>query len=167
MNHDIKYKGKVYHVQTEDSGLKNPVIKTIIFIGGTILGSKKTTYEDILKSDQRDKVVRELMEEQHKSLVRELLSGRFENGPVGDLSAGGPKPAPKPTAKPAATAPAPTPATAPAPPKAEAETPTAVAPTPGAPKQEAPKPAATEKKEELAENQSIDDIIMEHLSLDD
>ena len=159
MNHDIKYKGKVYHVQTEDSGLKNPVIKTILFIGGTILGSKKTTYEDILKSSERDKVVRELMEEQHKSLVRELLAGRFENGPVGDLSK-----------KPPLTK------TTPTPPKAEApkaETPTVDPPRVEAPRVEPPKAAApqaeaTEKKEEkAAENQSIDDIIMEHLSLDD
>jgi hypothetical protein len=34
-NHNIKYKGKVYHVQTEDSGVNNPHIITHLFVGGT------------------------------------------------------------------------------------------------------------------------------------
>ena len=128
MNHDIKYKGKVYHVQTEDSGKGNPVISTILFIGGTILGSKRMNYADIVKSDKLDKVVRELMEEQHKAVVRELLDGRFDKD---GASSGKPVPAAAPANAPAAT---------------EANA------------------AAAEKP---AESQSIDEIILEHLSLDD
>ena len=40
-NHNIKHKGKVYHVQTEDSGVNNPHIITHLFVGGNILASKK------------------------------------------------------------------------------------------------------------------------------
>ncbi len=40
-NDNITFKGKVYHVQTEDSGLKNPIIVTLLYFRGVILASKK------------------------------------------------------------------------------------------------------------------------------
>ena len=43
-NTNIPYKGKVYHVQTEDSGIKNPVIITHLYFHGSILASKKISY---------------------------------------------------------------------------------------------------------------------------
>jgi len=77
-NTDFKYKGTVYHVQTEDNGTANPVIVTLLYQGGAILASKKTSYADILKFEQLEKVVRELMENQHKQIIRDLISGKFE-----------------------------------------------------------------------------------------
>ncbi|MFN0061956.1 MAG: hypothetical protein ACKVPX_05515 [Myxococcaceae bacterium] len=78
-NHNIKHKGRVFHVQTEDSGVNNPHIITHLFVGGNILASKKTSYADILKADNLPEVVRELMEEQHKEMLRNLISGTYDN----------------------------------------------------------------------------------------
>lgn len=78
-NHNIKYKGKVYHVQTEDSGVNNPHIITHLFVGGNILASKKTSYADILTAENLGDVVRELMEEQHKEMLRNLINGVYDN----------------------------------------------------------------------------------------
>jgi hypothetical protein len=78
-NHNIKHKGKVYHVQTEDSGVKNPHIITHLFVGGNILASKKTSYADILNVENLQDVVRELMEEQHKEMLRNLINGVYDN----------------------------------------------------------------------------------------
>ena len=50
-NHNIKHKGKMYHIQTEDSGLENPHIITHLFVGGNILASKKTSYADIVGAE--------------------------------------------------------------------------------------------------------------------
>ena len=36
-NHNVMYKGEVFHVQTEDSGITNPHIITLLYRGGTIL----------------------------------------------------------------------------------------------------------------------------------
>ena len=36
-NSDVKYRGLVYHVQTEDKGQVNPLIETLIYRGGEIL----------------------------------------------------------------------------------------------------------------------------------
>ncbi len=77
-NHNFRYKGEVYHIQTEDSGLKNPNIVTLLYQGGTILASKKTSYADITKVDNLVQVVEELMKEQHKEMLRSLKAGEFD-----------------------------------------------------------------------------------------
>ena len=78
-NHNIKHKGSVFHVQTEDSGVNNPHIITHLFVGGNILASKKTSYADILNAENLTDVVRELMEEQHKEMLRNLVNGVYDN----------------------------------------------------------------------------------------
>ncbi len=78
-NHNIKHKGKLYHIQTEDSGLENPHVVTHLFAGGNILASKKTSYADIAGADNLPAVVRELMEEQHKEMLRNLINGVYDD----------------------------------------------------------------------------------------
>lgn len=77
-NHNLQYKGETFHVQTEDSGVANPHIITILYRGGVILSSQKTDYSDILKMDNLKGVVEELMKEQHKNMMRRLKSGEFD-----------------------------------------------------------------------------------------
>ena len=77
-NHNIKYKGEVFHVQTEDSGVLKPHIITLLYRGGAILCSKKTSYSDILKMEKLEAVVEELMKDQHKDMMRRLKSGEFD-----------------------------------------------------------------------------------------
>lgn len=77
-NHNINYKGSVFHIQTEDSGTKNPHIITLLYREGVILCSKKTSYADILKIDSLEAVVEDLMKEQHKDMLRRLKSGEFD-----------------------------------------------------------------------------------------
>lgn len=78
-NHNIKHRGKMYHIQTEDSGLENPHIITHLFVGGNILASKKTSYADIVGAENLAQVVRELMEEQHKEMLRNLINGVYDD----------------------------------------------------------------------------------------
>lgn len=76
-NTNISFKGNPYHVQTEDNGVKNPVIITLLYSKGAILASKKTSYSDIVDDpDYKDKV-RGIMKEQHKWMIKELLSGKY------------------------------------------------------------------------------------------
>lgn len=86
-NDNITFNGKVYHVQTEDSGMKNPVIITLLYYKGTILGSKKTEYSHILSSPDMKIRVRDLMKTQHHSMLKELHSGRYTHeAPEEDIS---------------------------------------------------------------------------------
>lgn len=77
-NHNLMYKGEVFHVQTEDSGVANPHIITLLYRGGVIISSRKTSYADILKMESLEVVVEELMKEQHKDMMRRLKSGEFD-----------------------------------------------------------------------------------------
>jgi hypothetical protein len=78
-NHNLQYKGEIFHVQTEDSGIANPHIITLLYRGGVILCSQKTSYSDILKMERLELVVEELMKEQHKNMMRRLKSGEFDD----------------------------------------------------------------------------------------
>lgn len=77
-NHNVMYKGEVFHVQTEDSGVANPHIITLLYRGGVIISSRKTSYADILKMENLETVVEELMKEQHKDMMRRLKAGEFD-----------------------------------------------------------------------------------------
>ena len=46
-NTNVPFKGNMYHIQTEDNGLGNPVIITLLYHKGTILASKKISYAEL------------------------------------------------------------------------------------------------------------------------
>ncbi|MBI3754065.1 MAG: hypothetical protein HY266_08515 [Deltaproteobacteria bacterium] len=77
-NENVIHKGTVYHIQTEDGGRKNPVITTLLFKEGIILSSKRTSYADIIKSDKLDLVVKEIMRDQHGTMLKNLKDGVFD-----------------------------------------------------------------------------------------
>ena len=103
-NTDFKYQDKVYHVQTEDGGVNSPYITSLLYFQGAILASRKTGYADIIKADCLDEVVRELMMEQHKQMIRDLMQGKLDIHKAPQQDA--PKPAPS-----KATSPQPAPGT--------------------------------------------------------
>jgi hypothetical protein len=68
-NTNVRHKGKLYHIQTEDSGVNHPHIITHLFAdGGRIIASKKTDYAQHLGSEKLAELVKKLMQEQHKAL---------------------------------------------------------------------------------------------------
>ncbi len=90
-NSDVKYRGLVYHVQTEDKGQVNPLIETLIYRGGEILASRRLPYAELVKGqDDAETAISRLMEEQHNSMILEVKRGGFapttEEGVVEDLS---------------------------------------------------------------------------------
>lgn len=76
-NTNIQYKDKIYHIQTEDNGINNPVIVTFLYYQGAIIASKKTNYANIINEPDYKAKVEKLMKAQHKYMIRELLSGRL------------------------------------------------------------------------------------------
>ncbi len=77
-NHNVKYGPRVYHVQTEDSGLPHAHYITHLFVGGNIVASMKTSYAEQAAEPELQKVVRGLMENQHKAMLKRLVSGEFD-----------------------------------------------------------------------------------------
>lgn len=81
-NTNVRHKGVVFHVQTEDSGRAHPHVITHLFHGGNILASEKCGYEHLLQEDgELETQVKRLMEEQHSAMVEKLKSGKL-NGVI-------------------------------------------------------------------------------------
>jgi hypothetical protein len=74
-NHNVRYRGLVFHVQTEDSGIVNPHLFTHLFHGGVIVSTRKLVYDP----DADDGVVKSLMQAQHKAVMKELRRGLFDD----------------------------------------------------------------------------------------
>lgn len=96
-NNNVRHKGRVFHIQTEDSGIRYPHVITHLFAdGGRILKSLKTSYaEHVSSADMADKV-RALMKEQHKAMFIALRAGEFDGVIEQDDKPAAPAPAPEP-----------------------------------------------------------------------
>lgn len=78
-NTDVPYEGRVFHVQTEDKGLTNPQIESLVYTGGEIITSRRTSYADLLSTSEfTESELARRMESQHQAIIREILSGRFD-----------------------------------------------------------------------------------------
>jgi hypothetical protein len=77
-NTNVRHGGRLFHVQTEDSGKAYPHVISHLYFGGTILASEKHDYEDLLGSEDLGDAVRALMEGQHKAMVARLKQGAFD-----------------------------------------------------------------------------------------
>ncbi len=100
-NHNVRFEGEIWHIQTEDSGRDNPHIITLLYKGGNIFARKKVSYADILENPNVEDVVRSLMQEQHKAMLRDLKTGVFSEKKAEGAAAAvaaAPKPAPAPIA---------------------------------------------------------------------
>jgi hypothetical protein len=83
-NTDVRHGSKVYHVQTEDKGLTNPKIETLIYVGGEILDSYRSSYEDMLANPPVvEGAILARMEEQHKAIIRDIKNGKYDATPGG------------------------------------------------------------------------------------
>ncbi|MBC8067646.1 MAG: hypothetical protein IAG13_04870 [Deltaproteobacteria bacterium] len=78
-NHNIPHRGRLYHVQTEDSGIDKAHIFTHVFYDGTIIASRKTEYRDRLSEPELSPLVIGLMQDSHKSIIRSLRNGEFDD----------------------------------------------------------------------------------------
>ena len=76
-NHNVRHAGRLFHVQTEDSGPARPVLSTHLFIEGSILSSQRTPYS----LDEPETVTQKRMQEQHKGMLKRLRDGLFDNLP--------------------------------------------------------------------------------------
>ena len=77
-NTDVEHNGVVYHVQTEDKGLRTPVILSLVYTGGAILASKRSPYDDLIASGFEEKALVERLERQHKLICAAVHAGRIE-----------------------------------------------------------------------------------------
>jgi hypothetical protein len=102
-NTNVRHKGKLYHIQTEDSGVKHPHIITHLFAdGGRIIASKKTDYAQYLGSENLAEVVKKLMQEQHKAMFIALRDCVYDEDEDTGVTAAPPDKRPEPIEPPKA-----------------------------------------------------------------
>jgi hypothetical protein len=79
-NNNVRHRGRVFHIQTEDSGIKHPHVITHLFAdGGRILNSTKTSYAEHAGSENLTETVRAMMKDQHRAMFIALREGRFDH----------------------------------------------------------------------------------------
>ena len=83
INHNIRYQDRVFHVQTEDRGIRQPRVTTHVFLDGSVIAESLSNYEALLAEDQptseRAVAIRRLMQTQHKTALKELVAGAYDN----------------------------------------------------------------------------------------
>lgn len=77
-NTNVRHRGVLFHVQTEDSGRNHPHVITHLYHGGTILASEKSSYQQLLEGGDLPARVRSLMEGQHAAMLARLRAGELD-----------------------------------------------------------------------------------------
>jgi hypothetical protein len=78
-NTEVKYKGAVFHVQTQDVGPNARCIETFVYKSGKLLSSRKTFYTSFLGSPQLQDKIQQIMDEQHGAVLKDISDGKFEH----------------------------------------------------------------------------------------
>jgi hypothetical protein len=79
-NNNVRHRGRIFHIQTEDSGVKFARIMTHLFAdGGRIVKSTRTEYAEQLEKPDMASIVRGMMKEQHKAMFAALRTGALDD----------------------------------------------------------------------------------------
>jgi hypothetical protein len=83
-NNNVRYRGVVFHIQTEDSGVQRPHVTTHLFAdGGRVIKSQRTDYSPLLKLADFAAQLKQLMKDQHRAMFTALRGGALDELLVG------------------------------------------------------------------------------------
>jgi hypothetical protein len=88
-NTDVRHRGLVFHVQTEDKGASNPCIESLVYYGGQVLRRKRSEYTSLLEQGEGRDAILALMERQHRQTIGEIRTGKLDaeiDSQIGPLS---------------------------------------------------------------------------------
>ncbi len=77
-NTDVRHNEVVFHVQTEDKGLGNPCIESLVYVGGQVLASKRASYAEMLAEGKEEKDILALMDHQHRTMIAAIRHGKLD-----------------------------------------------------------------------------------------
>src|SRR6266567_3478082 len=77
-NTDVQHEGHVYHVQTEDGGEDNPILESLVYIGGTVVAKKSTPYPEPLNKSASQEKLASLLKRQHQVIIAAIRAGRIQ-----------------------------------------------------------------------------------------
>src|SRR6266851_9240284 len=77
-NSNVKAGDITYHVQTEDRGATNALIDTTVYFRGHVLHRRTNNYFDLLPlNPDRERALKLRVDEQHRSIVEDIRSGKL------------------------------------------------------------------------------------------
>jgi hypothetical protein len=110
-NNNVRHRGRLFHIQTEDSGIKFSRIVTHLFAdGGRIIKTSRIDYVEHVEKDDVSNIVRALMKEQHRAMFTALRAGELDEilekalGPLPEAPVAAAAPAPNIASAPQAAA---------------------------------------------------------------
>ncbi|MGZ5424057.1 MAG: hypothetical protein ACXW2O_04905 [Candidatus Aminicenantales bacterium] len=74
----VDYRGEAYIVQTQDKGLGAQYIESLIYKAGRLLTSKRAFYTACLDLPDAGDRIERMMEEQHKTILGQIVEGRYD-----------------------------------------------------------------------------------------
>jgi hypothetical protein len=78
-NNNVRHRGRVFHIQTEDSGVRHARIVTHLFAdGGRIVSTRRLDYSSYLGQSDMTVALRRLMKDQHKAMFLSLRAGELD-----------------------------------------------------------------------------------------
>ena len=77
-NTRVEYRGNAFIVQTQDKGPSAQYVESLIYKSGRLLASKRIFYTAFLDAADLAERVEEMMEDQHKWILEEIVEGRFD-----------------------------------------------------------------------------------------
>lgn len=77
-NHNVRHQGVLFHVQTEDKGVDNPIVVTQLFVDGNVLATRRQTYDKFKEKMGAKEIILAIMQEQHKEMMRDLIHGKIK-----------------------------------------------------------------------------------------
>lgn len=77
-NTDVRHREVVFHVQTEDKGMSNPYIESLIYVGGQVLANKRSSYAQLLDEGKSEKDIVAMMDLQHRTMIAAIRHGKFD-----------------------------------------------------------------------------------------
>jgi len=78
-NTDVGHHEVVLHVQTEDKGLEAASIESLVYVGGQILGKRRSGYRDLVEGGEGKAAIVELMDRQHRLMIAEIRNGNYDD----------------------------------------------------------------------------------------
>lgn len=78
-NTDVRHGEVVFHVQTEDKGISNPFIESLVYVGGQVLATKRASYAELLTGGKDEKEIVAFMDHQHRTMIAAIRHGKLDS----------------------------------------------------------------------------------------
>lgn len=81
LNHNIMHNGHLYHIQTEDSGRRNPHVISHLFLDGVILATEKNSYAESVGLPEAEftEAVKKIINKSHRMMINKLVTGGYDH----------------------------------------------------------------------------------------